>query len=66
MMRVLGDGGARETQYILVDVLCVEQCDALCEIEESNVHHHLALELLSQENEEGSANGEQCAKMHCG
>ena len=48
-----------ETFHFLFDVLS-EQCDVFCEIEEGKVHHHLALEMLRQENEEGSGNVQRC------
>ena len=41
------------------------QCDAVPEIEASKVHHDLALEMLRQENGEGSGISEHCAKVDC-
>ena len=66
------DAGSPETaehersSCFLFEVLSMEQCGALYEIEERNVHSHLALVMLRQEHGEGSGNGEQCAKMQCG
>ena len=61
-MRVFRRRQSREeTFHFLPDVLSEQQCDALCQIEESKVHHHLALEMLRQENEEGSGNVQRCS-----